>query len=252
MTEKFQIFGSKSSQDYDVLVFVDELSNIDSNHKRIKQFNQDIADLFVTLNLPVKKINANLGVLEQGKLVKVFKGTMDEVNNSLLATYDNHYQVHRQHILYMYDRLDVDYWKHLKLKRCFRFLLSFFSRVPEFRSEIKLALKGNFALRLEALEKIDFNVYTEFPKKEELKEDIYKVMAFQLAQTLCLFHHNYEIFTKEEAKKFYPKMSELIDRNPLNKIDRMWLDEMVNQLICLGYEEIVKMKDLNEEVFNNG
>ena len=44
MENKYQIFGSKSSQDYDVMVFVDELSNIDSNHQRIKEFNQELAD----------------------------------------------------------------------------------------------------------------------------------------------------------------------------------------------------------------
>lgn len=34
---KFQIFGSKSSQDYDVLVFVDKLGTISENHELIKK-----------------------------------------------------------------------------------------------------------------------------------------------------------------------------------------------------------------------
>jgi hypothetical protein len=185
-----------------------------------------------------------------GQIIAVFKGTYDEVNNSVYYTYARHNQFWALKILGPYDRGNSDYFKHLKLKRCYRFLLSFYSRVPELREDIKEALRGDFVKRHEVLSKIRFTTYTEFPKKKDKTEDIYKVIAFQLAQTICLMH-GVEIFSKEGALSFYPQLKNAIWRQPMTKHDYAELDWLLLTLLNIGRQEIPKMKDLNEEVFNN-
>ena len=227
----FQLFGSASSQDYDVLVFVDKLDAIHANHDAVKAYNAELGQLFDGCGMPKREVNANLGVLVDGKITDVFKGTYDEVNNALLYTYDNHRQFHPQQITARYDRTET-FYKQLKLKRCFRFLLSFYSRVPELRPVIKPALKGTFDVRLEALSNIDLTKHVEFPGKKELREDIYKVIAFQLAQTLCLYHHT-EIYTKEAAVEYYPGIHNCIFRNSLTATDLEYLDKMLKILFLM-------------------
>ena len=60
---------------------------------------------------------------------------------------------------------------HLKIKRVSRFILSFFSREPELRHNIKSALRGDLNERLNILSLIDFKKYTEFKHKKENKEE---------------------------------------------------------------------------------
>ena len=38
--EKFQIFGSKNSIDYDIMVFVDYIGSIQDSHNRITQYDK--------------------------------------------------------------------------------------------------------------------------------------------------------------------------------------------------------------------
>lgn len=250
MEEVFYIFGSKSSVDYDVLLIVDELKTIDENHKLIKEWNEKLEKKFVDAGMVRKKVNCNLAVIENHLIVAVFKGTYDEVNNSVLYTYPLHKQFFALNIRASYDRIKSDFFKHLKLKRCYRFLLSFYSRVPELREDIKLALKGDFLKRHEVLSKISFEKYTEFPKKKEKIEDIYKVIAFQLAQTIILFH-GIEIFSKEGVICFFAPLENAILRKPLTKDDLSKLDILLGHLLKIGTNEIPRMKDLHEEIFNN-
>lgn len=250
MEPSFYIFGSKSSVDYDVLLIVDELKTIDENHKLIKEWNERLEKQFVEAGLEHKKVNCNLGVYGMGQIIAVFKGTYDEVNNSVYYTYRNHKQFFTLNIQAPYDRLGNDYFKHMKLKRCYRFLLSFYSRVPELREDIKLALKGDFIKRHEVLSKIRFTTHTEFPKKKEKIEDIYKVIAFQLAQTLTLMH-GVEIFSKEDALSFYPQLANPIWRRPMTEHDYEVLDWLLRELLYIGEREIPNMKNLNEELFDN-
>jgi len=236
--------------DYDVLLIVDELKTIDENHKLIKEWNEKLETQFVEAGLERKKVNCNLGVYGMGQIIAVFKGTYDEVNNSVYKTYNRHQQFFTLNIKAPYDRTNSDFFKHLKLKRCYRFLLSFYSRVPELREDIKLALKGDFIKRHEVLSKIRFSTHKEFPKKKEKVIDIYKVIAFQLAQTICLFN-GVEIFSKEGALSFYPQLANPIWRQPLTEHNYKFLDLLLGELLSIGQQEIPKMKNLNEELFNN-
>jgi hypothetical protein len=96
-------------------------------------------------------MNCNLGVLKDGQIVEVFKGYPFEVNNSLYYTYNEHQQLHKNSIIKPYELTDDII--HYKVKRCFRFILSFYSRIPEWRTDIKLAIKGSIYKRLECIKK---------------------------------------------------------------------------------------------------
>jgi hypothetical protein len=236
---KYQIFGSKSSQDYDVLVFVDSLGTIQENHEAITILDIELAKI-----LTDKPVNANLGILRDGQIVQVFKGYPLEVNNSLYYTYGNHVQVIENQITKPYE-LTEDI-KHYKLKRCFRFILSFYSRVPEMRAGIKEALRGTFDKRLEQLSKIDLTMHKDFPKKNEKVEDIYKVIAFQLAQTYLMFF-NIEIYTKEDAVKHMSFLKPFIYRKEIDESDLQEINVLLMALVNLAEGEIKRMKYLEED-----
>jgi len=72
---KFQIFGSENSLDYDVMVFVNEIPKIvDDSHTLCKFYNTELSKI-----LTDKELNCNLAIIENGYVVKVFKGIIEEV-----------------------------------------------------------------------------------------------------------------------------------------------------------------------------
>lgn len=248
---KFNIFGSKSSQDYDVLVFTNMMGSIARNAEYCKKYEYYLEDLFQREGWPAKKINVNLAFVNDGSIINVHKGTYDEVNNSLLITYQHHIQLHPLQVKYPYTRGGADNeFTHLKVKRCLRFLISFFSRIEELRPFIKPALKGNVDQRLDALRKINLTRHTEFQGKKEKPEDIYKVIAFQLAQTMCLIH-GIEIYSKEQAIEHCPEFTNALLRKPLTKEDLEALQDSLETLIVSTVNLKVKMKSLDEPIFNS-
>ena len=77
-----QIFGSEDSTDYDILCFVDSIPQIHKAHDIIKKFNSDLSEIYTD-----KELNCNMAVERGGKIIQVFKGTADEVNNSAFLTW---------------------------------------------------------------------------------------------------------------------------------------------------------------------
>lgn len=238
----FQIFGSKSSRDYDVIVFVDDIGTIQESHELISKL-----DKLLAIELPDKPINCNIAVLEDGMIKRVFKGYPLEVNNSAFYTYDNHRQFYANHIKKTYE-LTEDI-KHFKLKRCLRFILSFYSRVPEWRLEIKEAMRGDFKMRLEACRKIDFVLHKEFPKKKDPVEDIYKTFTFQIVQTLALMQ-GIEIYSKEDVIEYWIQLEPLINRKPIDNTDLTRLQNLFNFLLRECELAMPNMKSLTEEILN--
>lgn len=238
----YQIFGSKSSRDYDVIVFVDDIGTIQESHELITKLDKHLA-----IELPDKPINCNIAVLEDGRIKRVFKGYPLEVNNSAFHTYDNHRQFYANHITKTYELTDDI--KHFKLKRCLRFILSFYSRVPEWRLEIKEAMRGDFKMRLKACQKIDFVLHKEFPNKKDSLEDIYKTFTFQIVQTLALLEDK-EIYSKEGVIEYWDQLEPLINRKPIDNSDLTRLQNLFNFLLRECEIAMPKMKSLTEEILN--
>lgn len=240
---KYQIFGSEDSQDVDIMVFVDEMKSIKENHDLVKKLNHDFSSMYD------KKINTNLAVLHNGMIISVFKGTLDECNNSLFYTYNNHQQKFPNAIERLYDRSYKSEYFYIKLKRISRFILSFFSREQELRHKVKPALKGDLIERLNVLELIDFKKYNTFDHKKESNVDIYKTLSFQFAQIFGLFG-NKEIYSKSDAKLLFKPLSNMLDRKEMTENDYIILQNSLKIFInlCKIEIEIGRIKNLKEEL----
>ena len=201
MRRPFIIFGSESSIDIDIAVFVDAIAlTITENVERVKAFEEQLRNS--TFRNSERELNVNLAVLEGNIITKTFKGTPDELNNAILDTYNLHTQYHPLLITKRVER-DVD----MKTVRALRTVLSFFSRIPEYRTQVKKALKSkDNHLRFAALQNIfDAVAYFDLGSKATPMDDFVKVCTFQFAQVLGLID-GIELYTKEAIMKKYPYM----------------------------------------------
>jgi len=221
---KFYLFGSEDSSDYDVLVAVDDIpQDIDKAHNICKYYNDLLSKV-----LTDKDLNCNLGIFKDGHLVKVFKGTIDELNNVIFYTYDNHKQFFPNPITSPVVR-DVDE----KILRVARFIITFYSRT-QLRPQIKSALRGDLKEKLEVLKKIDFVKMVDFPGKKERLEDIYKVLAFQFGQVFSLIDgHEEDSYTKNGIIKNYMDLSNLLKRGKVSNIDLEVLNKYLDRFTKL-------------------
>lgn len=240
----FQIFGSSDSQDVDIMVFMQSISSdAKTNHDLIKELNHYCSGHFIG-----RQINCNLCTYDHitGIIKSVFKGTPDEVNNSLFYTYDLHEQTWNNLIMKPVKR-DLEY----KLIRVSRFLLSFFSRVTKLRPQIKAALRGTFQDRLDVLSTIKFIDYEhyDFSIKGEKKEDVWKVIAFQLGISIALEESGKEIYTKDDLIAQYPALLTFISRMDLYSPDFLLLDRFLSKFLKLSRS--IKMEFETELEYDN-
>lgn len=185
--------GSEDSLDIDVYVVIEKpILNI-----------QECKELCETY----KGYNANLITIENGQVSWCYKGTIDECNNSILATYS----LHPENTLPcpVTKRMERDVEQ--KVQRTVRGLLSYLSRT-HLRDEVKAALKSSdMNVKRAVLEKVTIWEFPDFGKKGENK-DVYKFFAFQLTQTCALLHMGAEIFTKAQASDMYPTATPFLYR----------------------------------------
>jgi len=210
MTNKieFQVFGSSSSQDLDCMCFVERIPSIKESHELCERYAEYIQEVTQT----DKEINTNICVVKDRRVVDTFKGTADEVNNSLYLTRDLHRQYNRSPIERLVER-DVE----LKILRTARVLLSFWSR-SKHRPLVKKALKGDIYEKIEAISSIDI---TEIDFNKNINQkDYLKTLAFQLGQTIGLI----------EGKAFYTKEGML---SRFYDLEKYLMREEVNSLSIL-------------------
>ena len=225
MNTPFYLFGSENSQDYDLIVSVDSIpQDIHAAHNICKYWNSELSNI-----LTDKPLNTNLGVFQNGSIIKVFKGLCAEVNNSIYYTYDFHKQYYTNPIIKPVEQ-NIDF----KILRVARYLLTFYSRVPALRTEIKAALRGNLILKLNVLKQFNYEKMTDFPMKKERKEDIYKVLAFQFGQVFSLINGwEKDSYTKNGIIKNFPELSNFINRKPITTDDLIILNDNLNKFIQL-------------------
>lgn len=234
---KFQVFGSKDSKDIDVLVFMESLPPTETSKKLCVKYRNDIKEIYLKNNIILEReIDVNLGVLNNGVLESVFKGSYDEVNNSLLYTYNYHgiLQLYPQQITSPLKR-DVT----LKMLRSSRIILSLLSRTIH-RNKIKKALKSDFSTQIELLKNIDLSKITDFGNKNGSNEDIYKKLVFQMGQTLAL-SSGFDIYSKSSISGMFPSISKLMNRESLNFND-------LNALELLKFRYANKMSDFFDRI----
>ena len=213
------VHGSEDSLDLDVYYWVDEMpETIQECKEWCAQKEGENANLFT---VRMKHI--------MGQTVsfvdKVYKGTPDEVNNSLIHTYHLHPQTDDLPEGLRYTSRDCI----LKYIRSVRIILSHLSR-SKYRDWVKNALDyGNWDKRLETLRdipigSIDFSTLN----KNMSAEDIKKVMAFQIGQSLGLMDGN-EYYTKSRIAEAYPILKQFLYRDPDSNTNE--LNAMVNYFV---------------------
>ena len=153
-----------------------------------------------------KKTNHNLCTVNDGMVDWVYKGTIDEVNNSMLDTFELHTQLEDNVIT---KRMERD--PFLKAVRGLRIILSFFSRGVH-RKEVKAALKGGIDDKIKCLEMITPLIpHYELNKKGTTKIDAYKTIAFQIGQVYGLYT-DLELYTKQDIGKVFPALAPYLRR----------------------------------------
>lgn len=189
------IHGSEDSTDTDVVYVVDEIPSLQE------------AKAFCSAD---KSENRNLITVDErkGVVMACYKGSIDEINNSLIDTYDLHEQTDPLLVKFRRCR-DIP----IKCMRSLRIILSHLSR-SQFRTQIKEALHGCWNERLETLElladnldKIDFDTLN----KKMSGDDIKKVIAFQIGQCSALLD-DVEIYTKGGLAAYYPTLKPYLYR----------------------------------------
>lgn len=194
----YVIFGSENSIDEDRCYFLNEpISNE-------KQYYQKLCAELSQCN-----INANVAFCKNNTIHSCYKGTPDELNNSLLYTYDLH--INKQKFTlpvknYVYR--DVG----LKILRTIRVLLSFVSR-SRFRCEVKKALKSQiFEYKLEILKKCYYDILIFKLNNKINPIEMKKTVAFQIGQTWALIE-GLELYTKNSISKHYNQLSDFLNRH---------------------------------------
>lgn len=174
--------------------------------------------------------NRNIIVIENGLVIDCFKGTCDEIQNSLIATYGLHKQ---EYPLLLQNTVKRNIpLKAVRVLRCF---LSHYSRTSA-RPVIKSALQsGSWFQRLECVSNLDLDE-TEYGKNSVI--EVRKVFAFQLAQILGLFEDR-EIYTKSEAALLYPGLRTYLYRESGNDgyILSKYFDDFIETCACFDIEE---------------
>lgn len=187
--------GSEDSLDDDIYYVVDKITSFND----AKSFCDSVTEQ-----------NVNIITIDNGLITSCYKGTLDEIQNSLIRTYPLHEQSFKLLIETPVKR-DI-LLKTIRVVRCF---LSHTTRT-QYRKEVKKALnEPNWNLKISTIRLIDFNSILDF---KDNKVDVIKVFAFQLAQILGLLE-NVEIYTKSEASSHFPKLKKYLYREPADLDD---------------------------------
>ena len=238
---KFQFFGSKSSIDYDVMIFIESIpESVEDCKELCEYYNKEINKIIIDNNLPNKKINSNLATLKNGVIQNIHKGMICECNNSLYLTYNNFYQLYPNNIERLVSR-DIDH----KILRCFRIILTFLSRTI-YRKEVKKSLRNNLLEKINVLKNIDFT-NIDFGNRNGEPIDIWKSISFQIGQTLLLTN-GIECYSKEEICNHLPELRGFIMRDT-QLYDFKSIIKYLNELSDYVVNKKLYLLELNENSY---
>lgn len=211
------VFGSADSRDFDVLVIVDKLGMVAENKAACKIQEDLLATIYQD-----KPLNVNIATQAGGQLTGVFKGTIDEVNNSIIDTYMLHTQPYQLQIA---KRMIRD--RGIKALRAMRILLSFMSRCQH-RAIVKEALNGTAVDKHRVLSQIDLAEVVELGNKNTNLIDFHKTIAFQMGQSCALNCSNLELYTKQSIGLHFPVLAPFLSRESgdqamLEDFKKVWL-----------------------------
>jgi hypothetical protein len=197
--------GSEDSIDKDFYLVVDVIPT-----------KQEFIELKKTSDLDVNCIT-----IENGFVTGCLKGLPDEINNSIVATFNLHSQEIENPIKSTVQRDVLP-----KLSMVIREMLAFCSRT-KYRSEIKKVMKpANIMDRLKVLDSIDLTEIDNFEKNTT--QEVYKFFAQQIGMMIPLLENEDELFTKKAISDKYPLLGGYlyrIEKNPT------WLQVMLDLFV---------------------
>ena len=200
---RFTVFGSPSSLDKDIFVQVDKLPTL------IKECKVIVDELEEQLQKDYKeKVNVNIGEVVDGNIVSVFKGTPDEVNNSLYYT-SLYHDENIEHLVKSPVKRDIE----RKVHRTFRVMLSMLSRTT-LRTLVKEALRSDINKKIDVMDIValsEIKEQADLGKRNMDYPDYLKTMSFQIGQTFALLLGK-ELYTKEDIADYFPGLKPYLKR----------------------------------------
>lgn len=228
----YNIFGSADSKDCDIMVFVNAIGSVAENKLIVARHTEVLQSLYD------KQVNVNLAVVNNEIISEVFKGTPDEVNNSLIETYSLHQQKFPPQVTRRVER-----HAGIKALRSMRAILSFISRT-EHRELVKQALSGTATDKHKALSAIQLGAIKELGNKNTDLIDFHKTVAFQVGQSYLL-NIGIEVYTKSDIAFQFPELLPFLKRTGdgdpliLDRTKDLWLNSFAPENIPV-YEELRK------------
>lgn len=211
----YNIYGSQDSTDTDVVFYVDKLSAIREDRKRLvsiikKDFKPDW--------------NITLAIVKDGIITDCIypKASPESLNNAIFNTYDLHEQDHPCKVLRYVERNTV-----LAIYKTIRLLCTYLTRT-EYRTFIRPTVHWSFSidLKVNKLLNIKFNELVEFNQPNMVAVDIWKTWCFYVVQNKALLN-GLQIYTKADAFRYEPRSYNFIYRKELTKEDKEWFNTYV-------------------------
>lgn len=162
-----------------------------------------------------------------------YRGTPDEVNNQILATFNLHPQTCE--LLIKQKRIRI---VPLKIVNAIKIILLKLRKSKQYRDPIIHALAEN-DIPNDLLKEIDYQDFVN-----ELTKDDLKTIAFQIIQSLALMEGR-EIFTKDESSSFCPDLACFVKRKEVSKLQLATLTEFQRKLVnCMARVTTIKKGSL--------
>ncbi|ARS38255.1 hypothetical protein CA265_00550 [Sphingobacteriaceae bacterium GW460-11-11-14-LB5] len=225
-------FGSASSNDIDILIDHPQALGAESD----KELYQNLKRKFPE----IAHWDINIIQIDNGKITKSIpsKGSIDAVHNSLADTYALHKQAHAFPLIGRQKRNIL-----LAIIKCTKTLLTIFKitkRKEYYKHDLRpIVINGNFEQILNKINQLNFSESLFDDPQRNL--DTYKSLIFRVGQTISLIN-GIEVYTKEDFKKYYPDLANIIDRKIIDIVPLFskYLNLLTEEIKFLGIKQTLK------------
>lgn len=237
----YNIFGSHDSTDIDAVVYLDELPVLIEDRKKLStKIGQELGENY----------NVIIAKVKHGIIVDCTypKASPDSLNNAVLATYNNHQQIHPRLVERKVVRNEI-----LAIYKTIRILSTYLTRT-QFRTLIRPTINWRFDLKLkiQKLKCVDFGMIKEFNQVNMKDADIWKTFGFYVVQNYALLKYKIELYTKHELVKFEPRIEPFLYR--YDRLDIDWfckyVDDYLDLIETLPFKQEHNILSLNNQAAN--
>jgi hypothetical protein len=173
----------------------------------------------------------NIISIENGVVVDCLKGEVDEINNSIYYTFNNHKQSCKNPITQRVER-DI-FSKSLKVIRKFLTMVS----KTQYREISKKGTRSDLKTRIELLKSIDITQIENYERLPII--EAYKLYAQQIGMVEPLLKAYFdnikieEFYDKKDISNYYPELKKFLYRTEYNQKDIKDLQKRILNFISL-------------------